>query len=420
MVELHERVLNTVLLKFNHPDRPSQSTECEVVSSKNATLAELKVKIAEVLGLEAQSLHLRRSRKSPQLKDETKTLRQVGVTDADFLYVGHGAPCGSDECLLQIALYSREKGVSRATELFEHAVHHTCTVRSLREALLEPLKKWGAEEAATDVPGWTVNSFTWQQLRLRDGQASRQFAVLRDDRTIRSALPGLSDGRQVAVQILEKEETLGPDVLIIAVRPWRVKEGRLHASSELLVNKTQTLAEFRSMFSERFAGLLQSGCASSAEEAVEDYLEIVALPSTSGGPPLTSQRCPSLKWTESPLNTTSEEALAKPLSELRDLRDGVTLVLRSRLAAAAATAAATSEGTEGSQEAPSTDGAKSVLRPAAAGKAGARRPVAVTVAAPVRRERSLRIEVVCPDTADGGGEVATSEAAAKRTDCMDE
>jgi hypothetical protein len=208
------------------------------------------------------------------------------------------------------------------------------------------------------------------------------------------------------VQILDKEETLGPDDLIIAVRPWRVKEGRLHAPSELVVNKTQTLAEFRSMFSIRFAGLLQSGGETTEqgheeghEARADDYLDIVALPVGSSGPSLTSQRCISLKWIESPFNSTADKTLSAPISELRELRDGAVLVVRSHLAAMAAADAAISDAS--GQETSEGLVAKPGLGTAVAAKASGRTASAVTVAAPARRERSLRIEVLCPDTSDG-------------------
>lgn len=405
-VELYDRVLNTVHLKFNHPDTPALSDEHSVAISKSTTLVELKDRIAELLGLEAKALHLRRSRKSPQLKDEDKTIRQTGITDSDAIFVGHGAPCGKDECLLQIALYSKEKGVPKPIELFEHPVHCAASVRNLRETLVEPLEKWRAT-SADNACGWSTGSLVWSRLRLRDGQAGRRFSTLRDDRTLRCALPSLGDGRQVAVQILDEEETLGPDDFLIAVRPWRVLEGKLFASTEIVVDKTQSLDEFRSKLCTRFAGLLQKEApepsTSGNEEQKEDSLDIVIVPASGSGPPLTSQRCANLKWDVSPLNPSSSEALAAPLANLRDFRDGVTLIVRSRFAAAAAASIVGAE-TAAVAETP--------LSP----KVGTRRRNSVPkvlVAAPPRRERSLRIEVVRPEEPASGtaaGEVKEAGA----------
>merc|ERR1712014_514935 len=106
-----------------------------------------------------------------------------------------------------------------------------------------------------DVPSDEL--LNWRRLRLRDGQTGKQLAILRDDRTLRSALGGLSDGRCVALQVLDEDEELGPDDVIIALRPWRVKEGRLHAATEVVIPKTQTVNALRASFTTRFHGLLQ-------------------------------------------------------------------------------------------------------------------------------------------------------------------
>merc|ERR1712151_748032 len=102
------------------------------------------------------------------------------------------------------------------------------------------------------------------------------------------------------------------------------------------------------MCSVRFAGLLTqvSVSADAVQDSDEDCLEILALPGSTGGPPLTSQRCMSLKWAESTLNATAEEALAAPLSSLREFRDGATLIFRSRVAATAAAQAEKGEKAE--------------------------------------------------------------------------
>jgi len=325
-----------------------------------------------------------------------------------ILFVGHGAPCREDENLLQIALYTREKGNQKSNELFEHVACSTSSVRSLREALVEPLMKWRKTDTSELVDRWPQD-IVWQRLRLRDGQTGRQFAVLRDDRTLRSALPALGDGRQVAVQFLDADESLGPDDVLVSVRPWRVLEGRLHAPTELVVDKSQSLADFHAMLTSRFAGLLQTAEASPEGGPAElDSLQIVALPGGNSGPALTSQRCASLKWNESRLNPTSHEEQSSSLIECREFRDGATFIVRSQLAAAAASErGANAEPSDGVADATSVK-AKADPKPSArsAAKSGARRPPVFSLAAPARKERSLHIEVLCPDE---GHDACTSE-----------
>jgi hypothetical protein len=398
VVDLFERVLNTLHIKFNHPDRPLQVDENSIAISKSQTVAELKNCIAKELGLDSCLLHLRRSRAAPQMKDQTKTLREANISDNDHVFVGHGAPCGADEILLQIAFYSREKGSQKVIDLFEQPVKCTSSVRSLREALVEPLMKMKRSDHAevARLPEEVV----WQKLRLRDGQPTRQYVVLRDDRTLRSALPGLSDGRQLAVQFLDSDEMLGQDDVIISVRPWRVLEGRLHAPTELVVNKAHTLADFHSVLASRFSGLLQKAVQGTHQEPEElDSLQIVVLPGASGGPPLTSQRCAALKWAESRLNFANGQE-SSSLADFREFRDGAAFVVRSRLAAVASECVATSDAKDVQTPA---DG-KSLPRPTA--KSAIRKPPTFTLAAPARKERSLHIEVLCPD---GGNDACMAE-----------
>jgi len=134
-------------------------------------------------------------------------------------------------------------------------------VRSLRQSLIGPIARWAQQalEKGDDAAPKLEGSFEWQRLRLRDGQAGKQFAILRDERTLRSTLLGLSDGRQVAVQILSHSEELGAEDLIVQIRPWKFQEGRLFAGTEWIVRKGQTLAVLRDELAARFALIRASG-----------------------------------------------------------------------------------------------------------------------------------------------------------------
>merc|ERR1711907_578583 len=116
---------------------------------------------------------------------------------------------------------------------------------------------------------FSIDGLRWQRLRLRDGQAGKQFAILRDERTLRSALLGIGDGRQVAVQVLANDEELGEDDMILLLRPWRVAEGRLHAPTEMVVQKSQTLASFQEQLTARYRGLLGKSTEATTDKAAE-------------------------------------------------------------------------------------------------------------------------------------------------------
>ncbi|CAJ1418968.1 unnamed protein product [Effrenium voratum] len=273
-------------------------------------------------------------------KDETRSLRQAGLAEAGSVFVGHGAPCAPEEVLLKVVLYCYDKGKPlQVRDAFTFPARGDSSVRSLREALLQPLATWAKSQADLEVE---IPS-TWKRLRLRDFQAGKGHAILRDLRTLRSALLGLSDGRQVAVQVMDQDEELGLDDMVILLRPWRVQEARLYAPSELVVTKNQSLAEFQDKLTERFKGLLKGG-EEDKENALptEDSLEIVAAHAT--GPPLTVKRCETLKWADSRLSPGAER-VEKPLADFKEVRDGVTLVVRSRAAEAPAAQAVPKKGT---------------------------------------------------------------------------
>lgn len=416
-VAFFERVRNTAHIGFNHPDRPGYTDEYRVALSKNAPLSELKEKIAKELGLEASNLHLARAQKTPQLKDETKTIREVGLAGGSHCFVGHGAPCDVDEFMLRVAFYSAaEKAGSRAKDAFSHAGNGGATIRSLRESLVEPLLRWCDELKASGEPApFESEGLQWRRLRLRDGQAGKHFAILRDDRTLRSALLGVADGRQVAVQILDHDESLTPADLVVQLRPWRYEEGRVFAATEWILRGSLSLAEIRAELNGRYRGLLEStpgpepgavdssGEATAAVEAIEeDYLEIVALPSV--GPPLSVQRCAGLRWAESPLSSTDAEELKRPITEFREVRDGCTLVLRSALRAKRGPPAESAKtGGEGQAKA----GAKGLAKVKA--KAGPKSGGVSVLAGPPRRERALIIEVAHPEGAVASESVEPNE-----------
>eukprot|EP00929_Paragymnodinium_shiwhaense_P074775 TRINITY_DN38268_c0_g2_i1.p1 TRINITY_DN38268_c0_g2~~TRINITY_DN38268_c0_g2_i1.p1 ORF type:complete len:1161 (+),score=340.66 TRINITY_DN38268_c0_g2_i1:121-3603(+) len=398
---LYQQVKNTAHLGFNHPDRPNYTEEFRVSISKDATLQELKTKMAAVLELDANKLHLARATKAPQLKDETKTLRAAGLADSGHVFLGHGAPCAADESLLRVALFcpSMPAG-SKTCDMFSHAAKATASVRSLREALVEPLRRWIDEEhAAGREPPVSSEDLQWKRLRLRDAQAGKQFAILRDERTLRNALMGLGDGRQVAVQVLQADEELCADDLIVQLRPWRYKEGKLHAATDWVLRKTRTLADVREELTARFQGILvqpaeESEAAASEEGGAtdeKDSLEIVVV--ASSGPPLTVARCISLKWQESRLNGLQGEDLEAPMSDFKEIRDGVTFVLRSGLSAKKGPPG---EPPKGAGKGPVQPQPPAERPKAKAGKRPGLGAKPTVAAAPARKERALVIDVACP------------------------
>ena len=66
------------------------------------TLGHVKTRIAEAIGVEAGAFHIRRRPKGERLKDDTKTLREVHLSDGACLFLANGAPLGVDEYVLSL------------------------------------------------------------------------------------------------------------------------------------------------------------------------------------------------------------------------------------------------------------------------------------------------------------------------------
>lgn len=440
-VELYDRVKNTANYHFNHPDRPQYTEEFSISASKNATLAALKEGIAGVLGVDMGTIHLRRGPKAPQFKDESKTLRQAGIADCGSVFVGEGPPCSVDETILRVAIFlPSDKGPPKQQEIFLHAAKGGGSVKALRQSLVNPLLAWHGQQAQAgkEAPNFSAEGLTWERIRLRDGQAGKNFSVLRgDSRTLRNALMCFSDMRQLAVQVLDHDEELTPDDIFLQMRTWVVHEGKLSPPSEEIVRKTQTLGEFRFALAARFGPALLFPAAAAPEatdgepeaedagssvaepapelvagggEEEEDHLQMFTLPTVANSPTVIT-RLLAARWEALRINTLVGGDAEIPLSEFKELRDGVTLILRSARSAARGPPATPAAGKgPGKGKAPNKAGPTLAEQVSAqAKKMGKGRPTVSIASAPARRERGIVIQVANPDAVQQEGDPATAE-----------
>jgi len=174
--------------------------------------------------------------------------------------------------------------------------------------------------------------------------------------------------------------------MLLLVRPWRVMEARLHAPTEMVVSKNLTLREFRAKLTDKYKGLLQDAeddKENHPEGLEKDTLEIIAAHAT--GPPMTVKRCETLKWSESRLSGEGTQSLA----DLKELRDGVTLIVRSKVAASKG-AQVENKTIKGTGKGPSSKGQ-------AGRKAVGQQPTVTVATAKSRAERGLVIQVAHPE-----------------------
>lgn len=275
-------------------------------------------------------------------------------------------------------------------------------MRDLRVALLKPFVEWAESAAAKGKDGaapFPLGGLTWRRLRLRDAQAGCNSSILRDEKTLKAALVGFSDGRQVAIQVLDFEENLEPEDVVFVVYPWLVQAQRLLGTSEIVVSKLKTLEEVREILAARFKMLLENDpeeekpqiCIEEEGEEASNVLELAALYSPQGIVQI--KHCWSLKWSDVRLNPSKAEALAKTLTDVREIRDGVVLIMRYKLdVLRGAPRPPTVTGGKGAGKA-KAQGFTSIDQ-AAASIGGAARSKAAKAKRP---ERGIHIEVACPD-----------------------
>lgn len=334
-LEVFRRIRQHSIISVNHPDGTFYSN---VFVPRVAVVRDVKERIAKAWSLDADGLHFRLQRNAPQVTNETATLNSIGMGASGCLFVGHGPPHGEGEFELQVALYVASKDTySVLQDAFLHTVQGYETVEATKRNLIEPLLHWSRQEAEAEGNGVLKGEcLSPKRLRLRDGRSGAQrFAVLRDDALLKSAMSSLHDGHKLVVQVLDKDEALLEQDLLVEVLCWRPLDGHLQGPVELVVDRGQTLGEFRSQLTKRFYDALVrrgeevNNDIPTASEEEEDMLEIVCLPYSEA--PTTVTTCASLQWAESVLSSNDAALVATPLSRFKEVYDGVVLVLRSAL-----------------------------------------------------------------------------------------
>jgi hypothetical protein len=92
LVELRNRKKSVQIFYNNPTDNDVAASSCPayvstVEVSLDSTLVEIKQKIAAALGLSTDSFHTKRNAAAPQLKDESKTLSELGFVDQSILHL---------------------------------------------------------------------------------------------------------------------------------------------------------------------------------------------------------------------------------------------------------------------------------------------------------------------------------------------
>lgn len=239
---------NVITICYNHPDKPDE-VDLITPSNLNETLAELKAKLARDLEIDAEDFHLRRSAIAPQFKDETKTLRELGLVDQSMVFVSMGAPMAPDQFALEVFIYDADNPKRPFERIIsDFPASETQSIGSLKRRI--------AAHARVNHPA--------NKLRLRDKSRTAAGKIYRDGQSVRGAMRHVADGKQVCIQLLDFVERTTREDMVIALRIWRPLKRTIRLS-DVVVKRRNTVSELYDLLNDRYGIGLASAAAPDGE-----------------------------------------------------------------------------------------------------------------------------------------------------------
>ena len=190
-----------------------------------------------------ERVHLRRTSKGPQLKDELKCLADLGVEEGALFFLRAGAPRLESQKTLKVFLALSSAATARP--LLQITVQETWTVAELKAALAGRLGKSKDKQvsAAASKGAWPQGVPPLNLLRLRQKKGAVGGSVLKDEQVLTKALPRLADDTPIVLQLLDEPQAAAPttDFFLIQVRCWRSKFGQVLCIESLRSTYTRAL-----------------------------------------------------------------------------------------------------------------------------------------------------------------------------------
>jgi len=326
---------------------------------------------------------------APQLKDESKTLRDLAVVSHSVLHLQVGKGCKAGEHLLRfeldtlsadaalLALTNNKTAATAPTApppssssssqqqpqqqqqyvaLSELAVSEKMSILQVKKLLFEQwetLSAAAAAAAAVDGSGSGSGNAAMitppesvHHIRLRDGKGGKASAPLRDDRLIGRCLLGLTDGRRLLVQVLPQPEFIGPDDIVVSLRVAAYEQRKLYPSIDLPLPRSSTIKDLYVKILQLLPHLQEDVAAAPAADTISPaadssnvvdestYISIAKGYTT--GPALTLKSASKLKWDDPAVIAALHSSSTTSLSSAADASNTATTA-----ATAAATATAT-------------------------------------------------------------------------------
>jgi len=283
------------------------------------SIGEIKVKLAEKLGVSTEGIHLRRSAKGAQLREEDKTLKELKLIDGSPLFVMEGKVRGAEEILVKFYLYRPGEKPAFAA-LFQTSLARQLSIHEVKQSLCDKLALL-AEPKKKLLGGWTGGP---GQLRLRDKKEKEAGKIFPDAKKL-STLAKM-DGKELAVQLLDHDETVGGEDIIIQVRQWRIDCNEIDRPMEMIISKNASLGELETLLAKAFdleGNFVVPPTADGEDAAAVERSRLSMAKASNFGPPLKPTGASKLKW--SPAGADSERLIS---SSPWGLRDGSLVVVR--------------------------------------------------------------------------------------------
>eukprot|EP00607_Mallomonas_marina_P009488 CAMPEP_0182419046 /NCGR_PEP_ID=MMETSP1167-20130531/3430_1 /TAXON_ID=2988 /ORGANISM="Mallomonas Sp, Strain CCMP3275" /LENGTH=1043 /DNA_ID=CAMNT_0024593625 /DNA_START=106 /DNA_END=3237 /DNA_ORIENTATION=+ len=306
------------------------------------TLKEVKNGIAVILGVDGKSFHVRKSANDPQLKDDSKTMKEYELSNNGVLHLVTGPGCELGEHMLRLELdttpdASYTSSPADLVAMGEMAVREKATVASVKQMIFD---KWDTLAKNVAKPASIAH------ISIRDGKGG---VSLRDERLMGRCLLNMADGRKLVVMSLPAPVTIAATDVVLTIRlasygtVQGAPEKGLSRPLETIVTKTSTVKALMDLLSSKFPFLREDPPLSLITEANEGEPEVDISKISAGlqpfcrqfavakafstGPALNLREIQKLKWNDIQVMSAEEAEISK---EPLNLRDGSVIVVRGQ------------------------------------------------------------------------------------------
>ena len=235
-------------IRFNNPYKPVEidyGVEFDgiVVVDTREPLQKLKEEIGKALNISLDEFIMKKGGKmGVEVKDLSRTIESENYVNGTSLFIEFGKPTKPGEFRLQF-FYARK--IVPEIDAFSHKFEHLCDLSVDGAMKASELKVILAKELKEKL---NIDADP-RKLRLRERASERMTKIYKD---VSMKTQHLVDKKQIAVEVLDYEDTAGQDDVLVIVRKWDGQTFELSPRVEFVVNKFICLKIFAELILEWF------------------------------------------------------------------------------------------------------------------------------------------------------------------------